>query len=151
MAELDTAIYEQVKQLCADGDALIEKDDFVAAERVYLDAWDLLPEPRRDWDAATWILAALGDSQFLRNDYNAARKTLSEAMHCPNALGNPFLHLRLGQCQFECGDLVRAEDELARAFLLEGAEIFENDDPKYLTFIKSKLKSPPSGWKVDQN
>lgn len=33
-------------------------------------------------------------------------------MHCPNAIGTPFLPLRLGRCQFEPGVLDRAADEL---------------------------------------
>jgi hypothetical protein len=27
-------------------------------------AWDLLPEPQADWEAATWILGAIGDVNF---------------------------------------------------------------------------------------
>jgi len=146
MAELDDAIHEKIKTLCADGDELAENEDYVEAERAYLAAWDLLPEPQHDWEAATWILAALGDSQYLRGDFDAATETLQAAMHCPGAIGNPFLHMRLGECQFERGNLTRAEDELARAFLLEGSAIFDDEDPKYLTFVKSKLKPPAGGW-----
>jgi hypothetical protein len=64
-------------------------------------AWDLLPEPKTEWEAATWILAAVGDANFLGADYVAGRDNLATAMHCPGAIGNPFMHLRLGQCQFE--------------------------------------------------
>jgi hypothetical protein len=68
------------------------------------------------------------------------------AMHCPNAIGNPFLHLRLGQCRFELGDTDRAADELARALLIESPKLFEGEDPKYLQFVKGRLKEPPGGW-----
>jgi hypothetical protein len=88
----------------------------------------------------------MGDTNFLEGDFVAGRDNLSLAMRCPDAMGNPFLHLRLGQCQFELGNLDRARDELARAFLLEGRRIFEQDDPKYLAFVKSQLDPPPSGW-----
>ena len=67
-------------------------------------------------------------------------------MNCPDAIGNPFLHLRLGQCQFELGDLERAADELARAYLIEGIAIFTDDDQKYLNFVKPKLQEPEGGW-----
>ena len=67
-------------------------------------------------------------------------------MHCPGAIGNPFIHMRLGQSQFELGNMDRAADELARAYLQEGLAIFEDEDPKYVAFIKSKLKPPPGGW-----
>jgi len=67
-------------------------------------------------------------------------------MNCPDAVGNPFLHLRLGQCQDEMGDVARAADELARPCLLGGPELFDEDDPKYLEFIKGRLEDPPGCW-----
>jgi hypothetical protein len=67
-------------------------------------------------------------------------------MHWPDAIGNPFLHLRLGQCQLELGNESRAADELARAFMGAGIEMFLSQDPKYLTFLKSRLAAPPGCW-----
>jgi hypothetical protein len=26
--------------------------------------WDLLPEPKTSWEAATWLLGAIGDANF---------------------------------------------------------------------------------------
>ena len=71
---------------------------------------------------------------------------LLTAMHCPDAIGNPFLHLRLGQCQFELGFDVIAADELSRAFLLAGEEFFLDEDPKFLALVKCVLDEPPGGW-----
>jgi hypothetical protein len=70
-------------------------------------------------------------------------------MACPGALGNPFLHLRFGQCQFELGELDRAADELMRAYMAAGAEIFKDQDPKYIAFLKSRAKdieTPKKKW-----
>jgi hypothetical protein len=75
----------------------------------------------------------------------AGRESLSLAMHCPDAIGNPFLHLRLGQCQYELGNLDQAADELARAYMGGGEEIFEEDEREYFTFLKTRLKPPPGG------
>jgi tetratricopeptide (TPR) repeat protein len=140
MAELDDEILEEITSLCKQGDAFIEQEEFPAALRKYWQAWDVLPEPQLDWEAATWILGAIGDANFINNDFVAGRDNLTMAMRCPGAIGNPFLHLRLGQCQFELGDLNRAADELARAFLPEGESIFQEEDSKYLAFLKTKLK-----------
>jgi hypothetical protein len=67
-------------------------------------------------------------------------------MHCPKAIGNPFLHLRLGQCQFELGNLDRAADELARAYMGAGLEIFDSEDAKYFEFLKMRMAPPSDGW-----
>jgi tetratricopeptide (TPR) repeat protein len=145
MAELDDGVHERIQALCADGDKLAGKGKYPEALKKYWAAWDLLPEPQTDWQAATWILGAVGDANFLGGDYVAGRDNLSMAMHCPDAIGNPFLHLRLGQCQFELGNLDGAADELARAYMGAGAEIFEDAD-KYFAFLKTRLKPPPGGW-----
>jgi tetratricopeptide (TPR) repeat protein len=146
MAELSDEVYERVQALCEAGDDLADDDQFAAALAKYWAAWDLLPEPQTDWPAATEVLAAVGDANYLAGDYAAGRDNLSLAMHCPGGLGNPFLHLRLGQCQFELGDLDRAADELARAYMGDGEDVFEDEDPKYLAFLKTRLQPPPGGW-----
>ena len=95
----------------------------------------MLPEPKTDWEAATWILAAIGDADFLSGDFTAAHEHLSHAMYCPDAIGNPFLHLRLGQAQFELGNMGRAADELMRAYMGLDGEAWLDEDPKYLDFL----------------
>jgi hypothetical protein len=104
-----------------------------------------VPEPRTESELATWILTAIGDANFLSEDYEAGRDNLSQAMKCPGAIGNPFVHLRLGQCQFELGNKDRAADELTRAYMGGGAEMFEGEE-KYLDFLKTRIDPPPGGW-----
>jgi hypothetical protein len=73
-------------------------------------------------------------------DYAAGVDNLSLAMHCPDAIGNPFLHLRLGQCQFESGNLERAADEFIRVYAIAGSGIFKEENPKYFHFLKTKAE-----------
>lgn len=135
---LDDELYQRIMQLTGDGDAFAEAGEYRKALALYAKALDLVPEPIEDWEASTWILAAIGDSHFMLGDFQMARTALSDSMHCPGAIGNPFLHLRLGQSQFEIGNEARAADELMRAYMGAGPEIFEDEDEKYLTFLKTK-------------
>ena len=80
MKELDDAIYEQIREICAGGDALADGEFYEEALACYWKAWALLPPPAHDWDAATWILGAIGDAEFLRGDYAAARDALQDAV-----------------------------------------------------------------------
>ena len=123
MAELPGNLYEEIKTLCGDGDRLVEAGKHDEAIQVYERAWNLLPERKTEWEAATWILAAIGDAKFFVGDFEGCRHALREVMHCPGAIGNPFLHLRLGQSQLELGTRDRAADELARAYMGGGTEI----------------------------
>lgn len=139
MKSLDDATHESIKALCAAGDKARENDNPTDSLRLYWKAWDLLPEPAEEWEAATWILGAVGDVNYHIGDYEAGRDNLSVAMRCPGGLGNPFLHLRLGQCRFELNELERAADDLARAYMGGGWEIFQEEDPKYFEWLSTKM------------
>lgn len=149
MSELPEDNLAEIQRLCAAGDALAERKNFAAAIPTYWEAWDRLPEPKLEWEAATWVLAAIGDANFLGGDFVAGRDNLGTAMRCPGAIGNPFLHLRLGQCQFELGERDRAADELLRAYMGAGSDIFKDQDAKYLKFLQSRAKGiegPKKAW-----
>lgn len=151
MSELSEDVHSKVQRLCAVGDAQAKQKHFPEALQSYWAAWNLLQEPKTELEAATWVLAAIGDTNFLSGDFEAGRDNLSHAMamQCPGAIGNPFLHLRLGQCQLELGVVDRAGDELTRAYMGAGSKIFKDQDPKYLSFLKSKAKgveAPKKPW-----
>jgi len=141
MRELPPEVHQKIKSLSEIGDAFAEEGSYSAALENYWAAWNLLPAPPTQWEAAIWLLGAIGDINFITGDYSAGRDYLSLAMHCPGAIGNPFLHLRLGQCQFELCNEDRAADELTRAYMGGGLEIFEFEANKYLEFLKAKLDS----------
>lgn len=139
MKEIEENTYSRIQELCAEGDDLVEQGEIPSALKVYWQAFELMPEPKTDWDATTWILTAIGDANFLQDEFNKGIESLSLAMKCPGAIGNPFIHMRLGQCLFEVGNLDSAAEELVRAYALEGDEIFSNDDSKYLEFLKNRI------------
>ncbi|AIZ40976.1 tetratricopeptide repeat protein [Cellulophaga baltica] len=139
MKTLDENLHLEIEKLSEQGDAFAETGNYSDALTAYWNAYDLVPEPKTEWEATTWILVAIGDANFLGADFQAGLENLSNAMHCPNGIGNPFIHLRLGQCQLETGNLERAADELTRAYALEGEALFADDDPKYFEFLKTKI------------
>jgi tetratricopeptide (TPR) repeat protein len=141
---LDDSTHKQITELCERGDALVEEQQFEKAFYCYRDALNLVPEPAEDWEATTWILSAIGDLYFAEGKFEKAIGAFQDAVGCPGGLGNPFIHLRLGECFFELGDQLRAADELTRAYMGAGREVFDTEDPKYLTFLATRLK-PPAG------
>lgn len=137
--ELANQIHAKVKALSEQAEALVNEERLAEAESKYREALDLLPKPVAQWEAATWLYAALGDLYFERPDYDTACNFFASAVLSPAGLGNPYLHLRLGQCRLELGQEAAARDELARAFMGGGEELFEGDDPKYLEYIQRFL------------
>jgi len=143
---MDDITHQQVTALSKQGAILHEKENYAGALKKYWKAWELLPEPKIELEAAAWILSAIGDANFFEQNFQAGKDNLTRAMMCPGALGNPFIHLRLGQCQFELGNLDSAADELLRAFMGTGKQIFDDEEPKYFEFLKTRAKAPADGW-----
>lgn len=136
---MSDALHQRITDLCRNGDALASAGKPEEARQNYIAALKLLPgEPSR-WEAATWIYVALGDVHFRAQNVNKAFKCFYNAVQCPKGLGNPYIHLRLGQLYFEQNDLDKATDELTRAYMGGGIGIFMEDDPKYLAFLETKI------------
>ena len=141
MAQLTDRVYTEVTALCKLGDDLVKIGDLEAAKERYVAALRLLPEKYQDWDASTWIYVAIGDIHFRMKNFEKAFKCFFNAVQCPKGLGNPFIHLRLGQLYFEQGNFHKAIDELTRAHMGADIKIFMEDDPKYLEFLESKIQT----------
>lgn len=144
LEEFPEALSNRIRKLCIEANRLSAKGNYPPALEKLWTAFDLVHEPKDEHLTATWIITLIGDVNYLSKDFEAGRDNLSTGMNLPGALGNPFSHLRLGQCEFEMGDMARAGDELARAYISGGTEIFESENPKYLQFLSSILK-PPAG------
>ncbi|HEV7777378.1 MAG TPA: tetratricopeptide repeat protein [Luteibacter sp.] len=138
--ELDEAIYAEVERLSAEGDALAEDGNHEEAKARFLEALQLLPKPHGNWVAATWLYVAIGDMQFQLGDAEGTKQSFETAVQCPDGLGNPFIHLRLGQANLDLGNADRAADELTRAYMGAGMDIFMEDDPKYLDFLQTRIE-----------
>ena len=132
-------IHNKITALSNEGDALSQEGCFQKATEKFKEALALLPEPLHQWEASTWLLTAIGDNYFLQENYGLAYQALLDTMRCPDALGNPFIHLRLGQVCFELEKTEQAVDELMRAYMGEGIKIFEGEDSKYYELIRGYI------------
>lgn len=138
--QLSDAIHTEIEALCKLGDDLSKAGELESAKEKYVAALRLLPGKHHEWEAATWIYVAIGDIHFRMANYEKAFKCFFNAVQCPKGLGNPYIHLRLGQLYYERGSLEKAADELTRAYMGAGMKIFMEDDPKYLEFLETKIE-----------
>lgn len=138
--QLSDSTYSEITALCKQGDELVKSGDLELGKQKYVAALRLLPENHREWETATWIYVAIGDVHFRTMNYDKAFKCFYNAVQCPKGLGNPYIHLRLGQLYYEQENLEKATDELTRAYMGAGIGIFMEDDPKYLEFLETKIE-----------
>jgi hypothetical protein len=136
---IDQATYDRIVALYQDGEKLIHGGQITSAFAKYVEAWSLIPDPKELWKISTPLISAIADCCFLAGEYDEVLQALEFGMNCPDAVGNPFLHLRLGQALLERGgEDDRAADELMRAYDAHGDAIFAQQDPKYLAFLVAR-------------
>lgn len=139
MSKLPSDLQQMIDSLCRKGDQFAQIDQLDDALDQYEAAWELLPNPKDQWPAATWILMAVGDTCFEKRDFLAACRTLQESLKFPDGESHPFILLRLGQSLFELGDFDAAAEALVAAYQQHGLELFADEDPKYLDFLRTQL------------
>lgn len=139
--KLDETIHKKLVAFTKNGDALFDRQQYNEAIVMFNHAYRLLPEPKHIWEASTWIHVAIGDALFMQNDWKGARLCFRIAVEGVNGLGNPFIHFRLGQIAFELGESQTAKNELMRAFMGAGKDIFLESDSKYFDAISKYVSS----------
>ncbi len=133
---LEDEVYDKIQEYCENGDEYVNAYDFDKAIEEYKKALDILPEPKTDWEASTWVYCALGDVYYLKDEYDLALDYLFEVLKCPDGLGNPFVSLRIGQCFYEKNNFDKAKEFLLQAYMMEGTDIFADEDEKYYNCIE---------------
>lgn len=133
--ELDQRIYREICDLSQEGNQYLDVDNFELAEKKYLEALNLIPKPKTEWEASTWLYVALGEVYFFASKYLEAIPFFNEALKCPEGLGNPLINLRMGQCYYELENYDFAKEHFLKAYMVEGKEIFEGEDDKYIKLV----------------
>lgn len=129
---LNTDTHDKIREICELGYQYFDDGDTKKAIRQFYSAWALLPKPQTDWEQAGWILTALGDVYFSTGNFISGREALNSALHCPKATGNPLIHFRLGQCEFELGAIDNAQQQFKLAKQNGGSHLFTEENAKYL-------------------
>ncbi|CQR55778.1 tetratricopeptide repeat protein [Paenibacillus riograndensis] len=137
--ELSDEIHVKILKLCERGDELLDENKVDLAITKYLSALELVPNPKSDWEASTWIYTTLGEIYLINKEFNIAKEYFYNALNCPDGISNPLILLRIGETLFETQDLEQSREYLLRAYMLEGQDIFGEEDEKYFNSIKSLI------------
>ncbi len=138
MLELDDELYEKISEMSELGNSFMDDGEYPSALNIFEEALSLLPAPCDTWEAYTWLKAGIADALFGMKDYEHAIEALHDAMNGPEGAFNPFIMMRLGQSLHEQGK-PEGVDYLCKAYLLEGEEIFSEEDEKYLNLVMHSL------------
>lgn len=138
--ELPEIICNQVDDLSEEGNDLFDQSRFSAATEKWSAALELLPEPKTDWEAYTWLSASIGDANYQLGKLDEARISFFDALNGPEGQSNPFIHYRLGQCEIKLENQDKGVEHLLRAYMLDGDSIFtgEADGAAFLDILKNR-------------
>ena len=128
---------QSVDELCEKGTSLSEAGEYQEALVCFQCALEKIPATYDHEEERVWILAAIGDTLLQLQQYSNAMEYLRRAYFYDP--GNPFINLRLGQCELESGCIHDAKEHLLKAYMAEGATIFEGESLKYLQAIKEQI------------
>ena len=134
-------LQSELDELAEEGNKYFDNNQYDKALEIWKRALDLIPEPKKRISETVWFLTSIGDIYFLQGKYEEAFDNFEDARNnlSGEGINNPFILLRLGQSAFELEKKELATENLLRAYMLEGKEIFEEDDKKYFEFLKSNV------------
>lgn len=99
---------QSVNELCEKGNSLSEVGMYQEALSCFKHALEITPETYDYEDERVWILVAIGDTLFQLQQYSNAMEYLRRAYFYDP--GNPFINLRLGQCELESDCIITDTD-----------------------------------------
>lgn len=137
MKDLDEPLKSEVVELCHMAVEAQDEERYHASNRDLGKVLELLPEPKSDWKAYSWLLSNLADNHFEQDEFAEALERFNEVFEFDsNSNDNAYLCLRRGQCALESENEELAGMMLTRALELEGKELFEDEHSKFLKFAK---------------
>lgn len=121
------------------GNTEMNNENYKEAIQYFNQALEVIPDPKEMYEASGWLHASIGDAYFFMNEYSKALDNFLLAYKIYGIEGvNPFILLRTGQCYYELDNKKQALDFLLRAYMLDGEEIFE-DEEEYFNFLKNNV------------
>lgn len=138
--ELSNELYNQIVSELEQGDQYAETEQHNEAIKKYETTLNLVPFQKENWEVSLHIYTAMADSYFNLGNYQQASNNYEQALKCPDGLDNGYVWLGLGEAFYELENMNKAKDALISAYMLEGEEIFEEEDGKYFFLIQDLIK-----------
>jgi tetratricopeptide (TPR) repeat protein len=136
---LPTALADKLDRLSERGNVLLDdQHDWRGAIAQWQQALALLPEPKSQWEAWTWLNASIGDAFRTGNALEDAKAALFDALNGPDGHTNPFILLRLGQTLVDLGETGPGVEFLLRAYMVDDNDVFEKDGARYLQILRDQ-------------
>ncbi len=126
--------------LCATGRAAAKRGEVEQAERAFVDAWSLIPDPKAEWDYSQSLSRGLVEHFLSTRHFEKAKAWLvtTRAMYGSDPASIASLAMLAGRIHFEAGELDEARRIFADLHRKHGKRPFAARDKKYLRLATSR-------------
>ena len=90
MMDLSNDLCLKITNLSEIGDQLFEQNKLDESLAKYNEALDLIPEPKSNWEASSWLFVAIGDVLFCMEYYKKAVSYFHDAWNLFQNQNNPL-------------------------------------------------------------
>lgn len=140
--QIDPAIRKQIDELLEASGKKFSSGDLQGSLDIALQAWDLIPEPKADWDYYPQSLSAgfVQDFADLGDKANVAKwSQIMAEMYGDTNHEDQLVLMTEGEAMYKLGDKDRAYYVFGRIHELYGRKGFAGDQSTYLEFyLKEK-------------
>lgn len=138
MAVLNKDLQEKIDNLEELAYTKFNENKIEEAFKLGQEAWDLYPEPKENWNEAYNTAKYIVNNSFTVKDLNRVNTWLNNMILVNNNLhkSDDELKYYIGKYYFEIGEYEEALNYLKKVVKETGFRYFEDEDPKYLDFIK---------------
>ena len=143
MPRLESEVSRSVRAICEHADTLSKKREYDFAISKYFEALGLIPDPKKDYVEATFIYTSIGETYWKLRDYHNAGAQFLKALRSVGGDRSARINLRLGQCLYECGEIERSAAYMCQAYMIDGEDAFDGEDPKYFESIRYEVEGAP--------
>ena len=141
MAVLDNKLQEKIDDLINIGNEFWDQDKSQYYKKLF-EAWELYPEPKKNWNEAYSLAKEIYQAYLLDEKYDEAKEWLNRMIENNNNLHleDEDVWFETAKYQFEVGDYNESFDKFKLVVEDAGFRYFEGEDPKYLDFYKNPEK-----------
>lgn len=149
--QIDVTIRTESDNLLERSAKLFASGALQSSLSVALEAWDLIPEPKEDWDYYGQSLSAgfvvdyadLGDKKSCQKWVEIMAQMYDDPNH-----EDHYVLMQEGEAMYKLGDLERAFYVFSRIEELYGPRGFEGEQRAYLAFIEEqRVKRATAGFR----
>ncbi len=142
MKKLNEELEKKMFELDAKANEYYENEDWDMAIDTYKQQYELLPEPKDEYDWGYGALEMIGSVYYKKRDFKQAKSYLTKALASPVYTGsykqdmNAPINWELGKILYQEGDKEGALEYFKAAW---GLIEIEDENPKYEEFIRAHL------------